>query len=104
MMICSPADIHASSKTSSVPTEKPVTASYFYIAASGTEDPPFPAYTYDEVSIVLEGALVLKDETGTSYVLKKGDTFLVTKGSVVSFNTEDYALCWKVGGRWMGEY
>ncbi|RDW87974.1 hypothetical protein BP6252_00006 [Coleophoma cylindrospora] len=94
-------DVHGSVKAEG--SLKPLATGYFFLAKDESVNKPFPEYTYDETGIVIEGSLILSEGVVTK-TLKAGDTFFIPKGSKIAFNTEDYTIVYKVGGRWIGEY
>lgn len=42
----------------------------------------------------------LRDEAGNEAVLRKGETFFVSRGSMITFSTPDYAVVFKAAARW----
>ncbi|KAI5456793.1 hypothetical protein BGZ63DRAFT_467942 [Mariannaea sp. PMI_226] len=75
----------------------PITGSWFRME-KGPEATP-PTYEYDEVGVVVEGEITLRDESGQSAVVKAGDTFYVTRGSTITFSSNSYGIAWKCGTR-----
>ncbi|KAB8256698.1 hypothetical protein BDV32DRAFT_153093 [Aspergillus pseudonomiae] len=82
-------------------TPNPITGAWFRIESgpNGTSATP-PQYSYDEVGVVFEGEITLKDQqTGHQQTLRPGDTFAIQRGSIIEFSTKDYGVAWKCGGR-----
>ncbi|RAK80050.1 uncharacterized protein BO72DRAFT_493881 [Aspergillus fijiensis CBS 313.89] len=75
----------------------PIVGSWFRIE-KGPEATP-PEYTYDEVGIVIEGEINLRDETGQTATVRPGDTFFFPRGSTITFSSDSYGVAWKCGGR-----
>ncbi|PWN50098.1 hypothetical protein IE53DRAFT_387634 [Violaceomyces palustris] len=61
-------------------------------------------YKYDELKLVLEGELHVKDVgTGETVIAKKGDVLNIAKGAELDFSSPDYAKVYFVGLRGAGE-
>jgi hypothetical protein len=43
--------------------------------------------------------MTLEDETGQRKTMHAGDTFVVYRGSVIKFTTDDYGIAWKCSAR-----
>lgn len=56
-------------------------------------------YHYDEMKIILEGQLNLKDETGQEVNAVPGDVFLLPAGCTITFSSDDYCLAFIVSQR-----
>lgn len=69
----------------------------FYRQEKGT--PLTYTYTYDEMKIIIEGSLHLKDEEGNEVNAGPGDVFFFPAGTTITFNSEDYSLAYFVGLR-----
>ena len=44
---------------------------------------------FEEIDYVVDGSATITDETGKTYKVEKGDFFSITKGSKISFSTEE---------------
>ncbi|KAJ5811783.1 hypothetical protein N7474_008084 [Penicillium riverlandense] len=75
----------------------PIAGAWFRIE-KGPEATP-PTYDYDEVGIVIEGEMTLRDKTGKSRTIGVGDTFYFPRGSTITFSSKSYGIAWKCGGR-----
>ncbi|PYI31148.1 hypothetical protein BP00DRAFT_436244 [Aspergillus indologenus CBS 114.80] len=75
----------------------PIVGCWFRIE-KGPEATP-PEYTYDEVGVVIEGEINLRDETGQTARVRPGDTFFFPRGSTITFSSDSYGVAWKCGGR-----
>ncbi|KOC08239.1 hypothetical protein AFLA70_285g001501 [Aspergillus flavus AF70] len=75
----------------------PISGSWFRIE-KGPEATP-PRYDYDEIGVVIEGEITLKDETGQTETVRGGDTFMIPRGSTINFSSDTYGVAWKCGGR-----
>ncbi|KAE8148732.1 hypothetical protein BDV25DRAFT_141473 [Aspergillus avenaceus] len=82
-------------------TATPIVGSWFRIE-KGPEATP-PKYEYDEVGVMIEGEINLRDENGHTATVKAGDVFFFPRGSTITFSTGSYGLAWKCGGRIWGE-
>ncbi|CEJ55934.1 hypothetical protein PMG11_02163 [Penicillium brasilianum] len=78
-------------------TSSPISGSWFRIEQGPGATPP--KYEYDEVGVVIEGGITLKDESGQTATVKAGDTFFIPRGSTITFSTESHGLAWKCGAR-----
>ncbi|KAF3395451.1 hypothetical protein DPV78_008770 [Talaromyces pinophilus] len=83
--------------TESDKVANPIVGSWFRIE-SGPEAAP-PKYEYDEVGVVIEGEINMRDETGQSITVKQGDTFFFPRGSTITFSSNSYGIAWKCGSR-----
>ncbi|KAE8361864.1 hypothetical protein BDV27DRAFT_147466 [Aspergillus caelatus] len=75
----------------------PISGSWFRIE-KGPEATP-PRYDYDEIGVVIEGEITLKDATGHTETVRRGDTFMIPRGSTITFSSNTYGVAWKCGGR-----
>ncbi|UZJ55636.1 hypothetical protein CBS101457_004956 [Exobasidium rhododendri] len=74
-------------------------SSGFYIQHK-SEKPLSYTYTYDEMKIVIEGELHIKEpSTGTSLVAKVGDVLNISNGAALEFNSTDKARIFYVAKR-----
>ncbi|EHA23152.1 hypothetical protein ASPNIDRAFT_128491, partial [Aspergillus niger ATCC 1015] len=83
--------------TSRSEEKNPIVGSWFRIE-KGPEATP-PTYSYDEVGVVIEGEINLRDESGQTATVRLGDTFFFPRGSTITFSTDSYGVAWKCGGR-----
>ena len=60
-------------------------------------------YTYHEMKIIVEGEMIISDETGASVHAKPGDIFYFRKGSKIRFDTPSYGIGFFCGQRQPGE-
>ncbi|KAL3480587.1 hypothetical protein BJX99DRAFT_254576 [Aspergillus californicus] len=88
-------------ETSNSPDTTPnsLTGSLFFLDFAEHPEPA-PRYDYDETGVVLKGTLKLRDANGDEAVLRKGDTFFISRGSTIVFSTPDYAVAFKAAARW----
>lgn len=121
---CAPANDRALTSADCLGTrdnkdENPIVGSWFRIERGPPATPP--KYEYDEVGIVIEGAvdeawyrdwtwpltyasgtITLEDEDeGTEKTVTAGDTFVIHRGSTIAFSTSDYGAAFKCGARLM---
>ncbi|OJZ89435.1 hypothetical protein ASPFODRAFT_127537 [Aspergillus luchuensis CBS 106.47] len=92
------ADLLGTSKSGE---KNPIVGSWFRIE-KGPESTP-PTYSYDEVGVVIEGEINLRDEIGQTVTVRSGETFFFSRGSTITFSTDSYGLAWKCGGREMAK-
>lgn len=45
------------------------------------------------------GEITLKDATGHTETVRRGDTFMIPRGSTITFSSNAYGVAWKCGGR-----
>ena len=60
-------------------------------------------YTYHEMKIIVEGEMIISDETGQKVHARPGDVFYFPKGSKIKFETPSYGLGFFCGQRQPGE-
>ena len=60
-------------------------------------------YTYHEIKLIVDGTLIIEDETGQKKTGKVGDLFYFNKGTTVTFTTPDFGIGFFVGQREEGE-
>ncbi|KIW13791.1 hypothetical protein PV08_08983 [Exophiala spinifera] len=78
----------------------PIVGAWFRIE-KGTPATP-PKYEYDEVGVVIEGTITLKDEDGgAETTVTIGDSFVIHRGSTIAFSSSDYGIAFKCGSRLM---
>ena len=81
-------------------TEKPITSGLFRLEKG--ESLTY-TYTYHEMKLIVDGTLIIEDETGQKKTGKVGDLFYFNKGTTVTFTTPDYGIGFFVGQRGEGE-
>ena len=81
-------------------TEKPITSGLFRLEKG--ESLTY-TYTYHEMKLIVDGTLIIEDETGQKKTGKVGDLFYFNKGTTVTFTTPDYGIGFFVGQRGGGE-
>lgn len=60
-------------------------------------------YTYHEMKIIVEGEMIITDETGQQVHATPGDLFYFRKGSKILFDTPSYGIGFFCGQRRQGE-
>ncbi|MET3175292.1 UNVERIFIED_ORG: ethanolamine utilization protein EutQ [Arthrobacter sp. UYCu721] len=74
-----------------------MSAGFFELKAS---EPLVYTYTYDEMKVVVQGEFILTDQTtGDVTRAKERDVLFFPKGTIVKFETPDYALGFFTGDR-----
>ncbi len=68
-----------------------------------SDEPLVYEYHYDEMKIIVEGEMIISDETGTTVHASVGDVFYFPKGSVITFQSPDYGIGFFCGQRREGE-
>ncbi|WP_028292960.1 cupin domain-containing protein [Oceanobacter kriegii] len=81
--------------------DKTIAAGFFRMEKS--DEPLVYEYTYHEMKVIVEGSMVISDETGQKVLALPGDVFYFEKGSVITFNSEDYGIGFFCGQRREGE-
>jgi uncharacterized cupin superfamily protein len=81
--------------------EKTIVGGFFRMEKSDT--PLVYEYNYHEMKVIVEGEMVITDETGYSVEAKVGDVFYFEKGSVITFNSPSYGIGFFCGQRREGE-
>ncbi|KAL2825858.1 hypothetical protein BJY01DRAFT_241485 [Aspergillus pseudoustus] len=92
-----PPDALPKQPTPATSAANPIVGSWFRME-SGPEATP-PRYEYDEVGVVLEGEITLRDESGQTTTVTPGDVFFFPRGSTISFSSKTYGVAWKCGAR-----
>ncbi|CEL02107.1 hypothetical protein ASPCAL03279 [Aspergillus calidoustus] len=77
--------------------KNPIVGSWFRMEA-GPEATP-PTYEYDELGVVIEGEITLRDETGQTTIVRPGDVFFFPRGSTITFSSASYGAAWKCARR-----
>jgi ethanolamine utilization protein EutQ (cupin superfamily) len=89
------ADVHTSKDAA-----KPITCGFFRMEKG-------PAlvydYHYEEMKVIVEGEMIIADETGQSVVARPGDVFYFAKGSRITFSSPSYGIGFFCGQRQLGE-
>jgi ethanolamine utilization protein EutQ (cupin superfamily) len=80
--------------------EKRIVSGFFRLEQS---KPLEYSYNYDEMKIIIEGEMIISDETGQQAHAKAGDVFYFRKGSVITFDTPSYGIGFFCGQRQQGE-
>ena len=81
-------------------SEKPITSGLFRLKAG--ESLKY-TYTYHEMKFIVDGCLIIEDETGQKVTAKPGDLFYFPKGTSITFSTPDFGLGFFCGQRGEGE-
>ena len=68
-------------------TEKPITSGLFRLEKG--ESLTY-TYTYHEMKLIVDGTLIIEDETGQKKTGKVGDLFYFNKGTTVTFTTPEF--------------
>lgn len=89
------ADVHISNDGA-----KPITCGFFRMEKG-------PAlvydYNYEEMKVIVEGEMIISDETGQSVEARPGDVFYFAKGSRITFASPTYGIGFFCGQRQFGE-
>lgn len=80
--------------------EKCICSGFFRIEKS---QPLEYEYTYHEMKIIVEGEMLISDETGKQVHAKVGDIFYFPKGSKITFDSPSYGIGFFCGQRQPGE-
>lgn len=80
--------------------EKCIVSGFFRIEKS---KPLEYEYTYHEMKIIVEGEMLITDETGQQVHARVGDVFYFPKGAKITFDSPDYGLGFFCGQRNQGE-
>ncbi|KIV79402.1 hypothetical protein PV11_06964 [Exophiala sideris] len=81
--------------------KNPIVGSWFRIEKGPPATPP--KYEYDEAGVVFEGSVTLQDENGREQSLHADDSFLIHRGSTITFSSSGYGVCFKCGSRLMAK-
>ncbi|KAJ5608620.1 hypothetical protein N7537_005239 [Penicillium hordei] len=79
----------------------PIVGAWFRME-KGEEASP-PKYEYDEIGVVIEGEINLRDETGETATVRAGDVFFFPRGSTITFSSDSYGLALKCAGRYLAK-
>ena len=80
--------------------DKPITSGLFRLKAG--ESLKY-TYTYHEMKFIVDGRFTIEDETGQKQTVKAGDLLYFSKGTAMTFTTDDYGLGFFCGQRGEGE-
>ncbi|MGV6818202.1 MAG: cupin domain-containing protein [Thiotrichales bacterium] len=81
-------------------SDKTIVSGFFRLEKS---KPLVYEYTYHEMKIIVEGEMIITDETGSVAHAKPGDIFYFRKGSIITFDTPSYGIGFFCGQRAEGE-
>lgn len=81
--------------------DKTIVGGFFRMEKS--DKPLVYTYTYHEMKIIVEGEMIISDETGQEVHAKAGDVFHFPKGSVITFQSPSVGLGFFCGQRREGE-
>ncbi|MCY0963930.1 cupin domain-containing protein [Parathalassolituus penaei] len=81
--------------------DKPIVSGFFRMEKS--EVPLVYYYHYHEMKVIVEGEMIISDETGQEVHAKVGDVFYFEKGSTITFNSPSYGIGFFCGQRREGE-
>lgn len=76
--------------------EKPIACGLFRMEKG---NPLEYTYSYDEVKIMLEGEMTIKDGAGNAVEIRPGDVVSFGKGETVTFSSESSGLAFYCGQR-----
>lgn len=80
--------------------EKTIVSGFFRMEKS--DEPLEYYYDYHEMKIIVEGEMVISDETGSSVEAKVGDVFYFPAGSTITFQSPSYGIGFFCGQRLEG--
>lgn len=81
--------------------EKTIVGGFFKMEKS--DKPLVYTYHYHEMKIIVEGEMIISDETGQEVHARVGDVFHFPKGSVITFQSPSSGLGFFCGQRREGE-
>ncbi len=81
--------------------DKTIAAGFFRLEKS--DEPLVYEYTHHQMKVIVEGSMIIKDETDYRVVARPGDVFYFIKGSVITFSSEDYGIGFFCSQRREGE-
>ena len=85
------ADVHISNDK-----ETPITCGFFRMEKGKVLKYD---YDYEEMKIIVEGEMIISDESGNRVHAKPGDVFYFAKGSVIQFESPSYGIGFFCGQR-----
>lgn len=80
--------------------EKTIVGGFFRMEKS--DEPLLYYYDYHEMKIIVEGEMIISDETGTTVEAKVGDVFYFPAGSTITFQSPSYGIGFFCGQRLEG--
>lgn len=80
--------------------EKTIVGGFFRMEKS--DEPLVYTYDYHEMKIIVEGEMLISDETGNTVEAKVGDVFYFPAGSTITFQSPDYGIGFFCGQRLEG--
>ena len=84
-------DVHISNDK-----EKPITCGFFRMEKGKTLEYD---YDYEEMKLIVEGEMIISDESGNRVHAKAGDVFYFAKGSRIRFESPSYGIGFFCGQR-----
>ena len=81
--------------------DKTIVSGFYRMEKS--DEPLVYEYTYHEMKIIVEGEMLISDETGNQVHATVGDVFYFPKGSVITFQSPSYGIGFFCGQRKEGE-
>ncbi|KAJ5107915.1 hypothetical protein N7456_004590 [Penicillium angulare] len=66
--------------------DKPITSGFFRVEKGGKAT---ATYTYFEVKFIVDGVLIVSDDSGQKVKAVKGDVLYFPKGATITFETEE---------------
>lgn len=81
--------------------DKTIVSGFYRMEKS--DEPLVYEYTYHEMKIIVEGEMLISDETGKQVHATVGDVFYFPKGSVITFQSPSYGVGFFCGQRKEGE-
>ena len=85
---------------SSEDQQKPITCGLFRMEKG---NPLEYTYSYDEMKVMLEGEMTIKDGSGKSVDMRPGDVVSFGKGETITFTSGSFGLAFFCGQRAPGE-
>ena len=85
------ADVHTSSDK-----DKPITCGFFRMEKGKSLE---YNYDYEEMKLIVEGEMIISDESGNRVHAKAGDVFYFAKGSTIRFESPSYGIGFFCGQR-----
>lgn len=76
--------------------DKPITCGFFRMEKGKALDYD---YDYEEMKLIVEGEMIITDETGNTVHAKPGDVFYFAKGSKIRFESPSYGIGFFCGQR-----
>lgn len=81
--------------------DKTIVGGFFKMEKS--DKPLVYSYHYHEMKIIVEGEMIISDETGQEVHARVGDVFYFPKGSIITFQSPSVGLGFFCGQRREGE-